>query len=197
MINLLPPDTKKQIMAARTNTVLVRYVLMFSTVFMLTLGAFGAGFYFSAREKTLAQDALQMENAKTAKYSDIKAKAEDFAKDLATAKSVFSNGVSYSQLLLDIAEVVPAGSVINNLSLTSSTFGTPLTITGQTKTLADVEKLKVSLEQSSLFENVSTGSVTIGDAGGANDSGNGSEKTDYPISVTLSATLSKPQEGVQ
>lgn len=185
MINLLPTDDKAQVHAARHNTILVRYVFLFSLVLLTTLGLFGGGFYLAERDKSQARDVLEIENAKASEYAKVKQRAEEFSKDLATAKSVFSNGVSYSQLLLDVAEIVPSGTIINSLNLSASTFGTPITISGRAKSLTKVEELKSSLESSDLFEKVSTVSVTV-EQGQDNSSS-------YDYSVTLNATLSKPK----
>lgn len=185
MINLLPDTDKARIRAARQNTILLRYVVLFSLILVSTVAIFGGGYYLAMQDENRARQTLAAEVTKTGKYAKTKAEAEAFAKDLATAKSVFSDGVSYSQLLLDLAEVVPSGTVIDSLNLTASTFGTPISITGKAKSLAKVEELKQSLENSDLFENVSTVSVTV--AGDDN-------KGEYGYTVALNGTLSKPKD---
>lgn len=190
MINLLPTEDKRQIKAARHNTVLVKYVSLLSLVLLLTLASFGGGYYVAERTKALAQQALRGEESNASKYAKAKADADAFAKDLATAKSVFSEGITYSQLLLDIAEVVPKGSVINGLNLTGNAFGSSLNITGKATSLDVVEKLKEELENSTVFEGVSTVSVSTIET---TDTEEGGANQDYGYNVTLKATLSKPE----
>lgn len=186
MINLLPTEDKVLIRAARQNTILLRYVLLFSLVLLLTLGSFGGGFYAAQHTKLLAEQALKNEDIKAGKYAATKKAAEDFAKDLATAKSVFSDGISYSQLLLDIAEVIPAGTVINSLNLSGNSFGSSLNIAGKAKDLGKVEELKNKLETSDLFEGVSIASLTVGDPSNKDSA--------YQYDVSFKATLSKPKD---
>lgn len=198
MINLLPSDTKKQIHAARQNKVLLSYVILFTAVLLLTLGIFAADFYITINDKNAALALQAEESAKAKAYDKTRTQAEAFAKDLKAAKSILTNEVSYSKLLIDIANVVPKRTIISSLNLAANSFGTPVTLTARAITYKDALKLKDSLEDSKLFEKVSLTSTST-DTPASEEEGENSENTlasRYPINITLNATLSKPAGSV-
>jgi Tfp pilus assembly protein PilN len=196
MINLLPPLTKQEIRAARVNVLLVRYVVLLTAATVFVLGALGTGFYITWNDKNAALAREQQANNSASTYAKVKQDSESFAKDLSTAKTILSGEVSYSQLLIDIANVLPAGTIVDNLSLASNSFGTPVTLTARTKLGPDAANrdinalnLKKALEASSLFENVSINSTTLTENPGT------PLEVKYPLTVVLSTTLSKPKPG--
>ena len=185
MINLLPPDFKKQLRAARNNTVIRRYYLLLLMSAGLLAIVFGVGFVV-----TLDQEAkhisIKQESEQAAKaYEDTRKAAENFSKDLAVAKTILASDVRFSQLISDIAGVIPSGVVLRNLSLnTDDASNSPLTISANAKTYDDAVELKNSLEQSPIFENVSLVSAST------NTNGEGAAAI-YPVSVSVSVKFSK------
>ena len=68
MINLLPPQEKKQIRAGRVNIILRRYCiisLVFAGLLFLTIGGF---YLFLENSKTAAQNNINEGNAKLAQH---------------------------------------------------------------------------------------------------------------------------------
>jgi Tfp pilus assembly protein PilN len=188
MINLLPPDTKREIKAARINVILVRYAILFTTALLMMLGIFVWGIWTTQRDRQAAEDRKVQITADTAQYAKVKSRAEAFAKDLDAAKTILSGEVSYSKLLIDIANILPPNTVVSSLNLVGTNFGTPVTISAQAVTNPDVLRLKTDLEASDLFEKVSitnTSAIVKGTEPGA-------PVTKYEINVTISAILSKP-----
>ena len=181
MINLLPDETKQDIRAARANVVLLRYNL-------LTLAAAGGLVVICALWYVVLNanqsDAItqnQTNSQKAADYSETRAKAEAYRKNLATAKIILDNSVNYTSVISSIAALLPSGTVLNSLSVSSTDFNTQLTFTVQAKSYAQAMKLKESFEQSKVFSNVffqSIGSSETSDSG-------------YPVSVSISAKLNK------
>jgi Tfp pilus assembly protein PilN len=189
MINLLPPETKKQIRAARMNVILVNYcvLIIFTAVVLATV--FVLGFWANASDEQLANDAKATSNSSAAAYSDTRKQADSFAKDLATAKTILASDVSFSQLILDISSVVPSGVILNNLSLGTSSQNTPIDISGRAVSADAAIALKNSLDASPIFENVNIVNVSQTDLSTVAD-------VDplflrYPFTVNLKAQFTK------
>lgn len=167
MINLLPPETKRQIRAARMNVVLYRYCLLILATAALLGGVFAVGFIADLNDRKMAETYKAESEASAAPYAKTKAQAETFAKDLATAKTILASNVSFSKLVLDIAAVVPSGVILNNLSLgTTAKADTPLDISARASSYDGAVALKNSLEASPIFEQVNIINVSQADLSG-------------------------------
>lgn len=195
MINLLPPHTKQEIRAARVNVILLRYCVLLIFTLGFVLASFGIGFYITWNDKNAALNRKQDADSSANTYAKVKQEAESFSKDLKTAKTILSGEISYSQLLINIANTLPAGTIVNNLSLASNNFGTPVTLTARTILGPDAAsrdvyalKLKDALEVSPLFENVSIASTVL-----TENPGSALERK-YPLQVVINTTLSKPKQ---
>ena len=188
MINLLPPQTKKQIRAARLNVILLRYcvVLIISSVFLV--GIFGVGFYITDIDNQAALAKQQESQKDISKYASVKAEAEAFSGNLAIAKTILSSEVIFSKLVTDIASTLPEGVILSNLSLAANTLGSPLSISAKTTSNAKAIELKDKLESSPLFEKVNIANIQVNDI---NDSASAIDRK-YFVSVTLNTVLSKP-----
>lgn len=185
MINLLPNNSKKQLKAARSNAILRRYYLLVAISATLLAAVFGVGFKVTFDQEVKYINAKQQSEAESVKYQQVRKAAEDFGKDLAAAKTILASDVRFSQLITDIASVIPPGVILGNLTLnTQESTSAPLTINARAKTYDDTVKLKNSLEASPIFENVSILSAGVGDATSAGS-------TSYPVTVSLSAKFSK------
>jgi Tfp pilus assembly protein PilN len=180
MINLLPPEEKRQLQAARSNTLLVRYnVLLLGVVAFMGI-SIAVTYVFLATTQQGATQTITENNTKVAQYASVKAQAEQFKQHLTTAKQILDNEVTYSKVVLEIAQLIPHGVVLENISLDSETFGTETTLIAQAKSYASALALKDSFGKSSLFSDVHFQSIT---AGGT--------QTDYPITVNLNITIKK------
>lgn len=188
MINLLPPESRRDLRAARTNTLLARYNfgLIAALVFMVL--AFGFTYFYLNISNRSSEVTIQDNNQKEMTFAKTKQQADAFRSDLSTDKQIFSNQVNYSQLIVDIAHTLPSNVVLQSLALDPTTFGKPTTITAYAKSTNDALRLKDTLNKhSELFQNVSLQSIaTSGDSGGS-----GGVKG-YPVTVTLNLTI-KPE----
>lgn len=179
MINLLPPEIKVQTSAARANRLLLRYnVLILAAVGFLLL-AIGIVYIFLANAKTIAETAIADNTAKAGAFTNAKTEADAFKQNLANARQILDNDVTYTKVVLEIAAVLPSGVVLDTLNLDSQTFGTPTTLSTNVVDYATVLRLKDSLQASDLFSNVSIQTIS--------DSGQGA----YPLTATLSVTIRK------
>lgn len=181
MISLLPPETKREIGAARANTLLIRYnVLLLGTLGFLLL-AIGVVYVFLNSSKTTAENTIKENEAKVANFSTIEDQAQQFRQNLTTAKQILDREVNYTKVILEISRILPSGVVLTNLSLDAATFGTETTLVAQTKSYEQAIALKDALSRSSLLSNVHFQSINA-----TEDSASA-----YPVTVNLSITFKK------
>lgn len=187
MINLLPQEEKKQLVAARGNSLLVRYNILLVGVAVFLALAIGFVYIYLTNTQSVAEDTIAENNLKVASYSDVSQQASQFRSNLSTAKQILDREVTYSDTIIEIAQALPSGVVLNSLSLDADTFGTEKTITAQASSYQRALALKNSLQNSSLFSNVHFQSITTG-SGDA-------ESSDYPVSVTVSVIINNQEDG--
>jgi len=180
MINLLPPEEKRQLHAARANTLLIRYnVVLVVAAGILALGVAVTYVYLNAT-KANAQQTINDNNAKVRSYADVQTQANQFRSNLSIAKQILDHDVTYTKIIIEIANLLPHGVTLENLNLDAQTFGTETVLIAKAKDYASALALKASFEKSSLFTNVHFQSISSGDA-----------NTPYPFSVDLAVTIKK------
>lgn len=189
MINVLPPEEKKQLRAARSNSLLIRYNILLVGVFVFLALAIGFVYIYLSTTKTTAEKLIVENESKVVAYSEVSKQAEEFRKNLSVAKQILDREVTYTKTVVDIAQAIPSGVVFDSLSLDADTFGTEKTITAQAKSYNRAIALKDAFQASDLFSNVHFQSITTGD-----DSGSNEGSSEYPVSVTLNVTINKDGE---
>jgi Tfp pilus assembly protein PilN len=179
MINLLPPEEKRQLRAARSNTLLLRYTIFLLIAIAFLGAAIGVTYFYLSSTKASAEQTISDNKAKVSSYATIETQASQFRNNLATAKQILDHEVTYTKVILDISQLLPSGVVLPSLSLDSQTFGTETTIAASAKDYDRVLALKTAFENSPLFTNVHFISIA------------NSASTAYPITVTLGVTIKK------
>lgn len=185
MINLLNPTRKKYLRAARRNTIWRRYTLLVAASVIAINVVFGltALFIFN-QNSTYKQLRDTNESRLTGTYKNEKKRAQAFRDNLATAKAIIGQQTNYSDVIIAIAHTIPEGCVMESLTLSSQTFGTPQSFPFRCKLQADSVRLKTAFEQNtSLFDKVNI--VSTSQNSDASDS--------HKVSVTLSAILLRPK----
>lgn len=186
MINLLPDTYKKELVAARQNVLLLRYNFFLIGIAGFLLLACLSVFLVLTTTKSLAEATSNENSAKISNYAGTIKDADEYRKNLETAKKILANDVSYTQLAFAITEILPKGVVLDTLTLDAKTFGTQTTLLAHAKDYATVGALKSAFEKSPLFANVHLQSITATSDEGSN--------TAYPLSVSLNVTMQKPEQ---
>ncbi len=130
MINLLPLKTKKQIRAARTNSVLIYYIFILAfAVAFLTIYTFRVYGFLSENKSTSSAptDSEQIELSNN--LNQLKSQANIINTNISNAKEVMNQQISYSSIIMAIAEALPSGVKLDELSLNSKNLnsGSPIT----------------------------------------------------------------------
>jgi Tfp pilus assembly protein PilN len=181
MINLLPDEEKRQLHAARSNTLLVRYNILLVVAIVFMLLATGFVYIYFNTAKAANEATINENKTKVSSFADVEAEAAQFRANLATAKQILDREVIYTKVILEIAHLMPAGTILEGLNLDSAAFGTPTTLSAKAKTYNDAIALKDAFQRSSIFSDVHFDSVTASEAAG----------TDYQLTVNMSVTIKK------
>ncbi len=186
MINLLPPEDRRQLAAARTNTLLLRYsVLLGAFIGILILELVGM-FVVVNMGKSQNEATIRDNQTKTATYASVQQQADAFRTNLSTAKYILDKQVPYTTLILTLANNLPSGAVIDRLTLDPATFGTPTTLNVMTTSYSRAIEVKTALQNAKvngktpLFSSVSFQSVASTE-----------NKTSYPYTAIYNVTYSK------
>ncbi|MFZ1258793.1 MAG: PilN domain-containing protein [Candidatus Saccharimonas sp.] len=165
MINLLSPNERKQLMAARTNTLLRRYVILMSLVIVLLIIEMGGIYFMLSAENTRSKNVIAENEAKTADRAIIRTQANEFRSNLATAKYILDRQVNYTSLIVGIANALPASAALDTLTLNPDTFGTPTVMNIRTESFDSALVIKDSLQKSPIFSDVNIQSISESTAG--------------------------------
>lgn len=179
MINLLPPETKAQLGAARANRLLLRYNFLLLAAIAFLLVAIGLVYVYLGSTKASAETAIAENISRAGDYGSVEAEASSLQQSLANVKQILDSDTTYTKIVLEIASVLPTGVVLDTLNLDSATFGTPTALTVKVTDYSTVLRLKDSLQQSSLFTNVSIQTISNDGSG------------QYPLSATFAVTIRK------
>ena len=187
MINLMPPEDRRQLAAARTNTLLLRYSALLAVVLAFLCLEIVAMYLVIGSTKAHDEATIQENEQKTAAYASVKQQAETFRSNLATAKYILGKQVPYTTLMLAVANNLPSGAVLDKLSIDPATFGTPTTLTIKTDTYDRSIQIKTALQNTRvnnvpLFSSVSFQSVST-----TTDT----QSNGYPLTAIYNVTYSK------
>lgn len=179
MINLLPPDRKKQIIAGQTNVLLLRYCI-FSVILALLLLMLIVGVYIIMNNSQKnAEQSIEKVTQDSLAYQGSKREAEEFKKNLATAKAILDKDIKYSQIAIKIAQTIPSGIVLESLSLDTESFGQPMVLNAAAHNYGDSLRLKSAFEESPMFSDAHIQSV-------ASDS-----ERKPPVSIIISVIINQ------
>lgn len=180
MINLLPYDTKKQIKAARTNIVLLQYIVVLGIAILFAALAVAGSYLVLMIEQGTVDQALEQNSAKVVTPDSAQGQATIFRNELATSKSILDQQIIYSSVITSLGSLMPSGVILDSLSLNDSSFGATVELKARAKSEDLESKLKDNFSNSRIFSNYTLISKN-------NDNG----YVGYPTSISFSVTLNK------
>ncbi len=184
MINLLPDGYKKELLAARSNVVLLRYNFLFLGLAAFVLASSLVVYALLGNAEGQAKATNSDNNSRATQYAGTEKEANDYRKNLTTAAKILDNEVNYTDRVFAITNLLPSGVVLDSLSLNAKDFGTPTVLNAHAKDYNAVTALKSAFQASpTVFSNVHFQSIT-------NDGG-GTTGAAYPISVGINVTMNK------
>lgn len=182
MINLLPPDLKKEYHYARQNTGLVRWLASFGLGIAGLIVLSGVGWiYLQQQADNYAVQAVIAEaGLKEQKQAEVQAEAKDVSDSLKLAVQVLSKEVLFSKMLKQLAITIPNNVALSGLSI--SELKGAVDITANTTNYNAATQLQVNLTDpaNQIFEKADI--VSINCATSTNK---------YPCSVLVRAQFAK------
>ena len=161
MINLLPRDQQREIRAARTNTLLLRYLILLISAVVFLLGALGVT-YFSLTASARQADSIREQNERAAvEYQETQIAATALRSELSSAKSLFESEIRYSKVLLRLSALLPEGSSIDSFSVDNTTFSQPISLSVRVSGEQQARELEQNFQNSPFTTNVSMNNISV------------------------------------
>lgn len=192
MINLLPPESSRQLRAARHNTILMRYVVGFSiTLGLIALVYVGVLGLMRAAEVN-SSSSSEASKQKIDRFASTAAEAKSYTSNLAMAKAIFASEPSYTSALQRIAQALPSGTVLQTLNLSPADISKPVTLTILAKTKQSALAVKSNLEQQKVARDITIANLSEGGSPGQPQGGaTTGPSSEYPVTISLNVTLDK------
>lgn len=156
MINLLPLETRDNILYARRNTKMMHWAIAMGIgiVGIIVVAVFGH-FYIDQNTKNISRQAEQAQaELKELKLEETQARVEGISSSLKLVTQVLSKQVLLSDLIQQIGAVMPSGAALANLSVNKIEGGIDLTI--MSKDYQTASQVQVNLQDPSnkIFDKV-------------------------------------------
>jgi Tfp pilus assembly protein PilN len=183
MINLLPPDFKENYHYARRNNRLVRWVVFMSLGFVGLAALSGLGtIYLNTTASDYNQQVSVMETSlSNQKQSETEKQVIEISNDLKLALQVLSKQVLYSQMLKQLATIIPSNAALSSLAINQDQNA--LDITANTIDYTAATQLQVNLADptNQIFSKADIINITCPTAA------NGTQAKRLPCTVTVRA----------
>ena len=180
MINLLPDGRKDDIRAARANVIILRYTGIILLALLFLCGALYVSYTILQGTMKSNQDTISANDVKADVYHDTKAQVDSLQLQLTDAKSSLDQEVRYSKVLVDLGQLMPSDTILDNLTLTSADFtGVPIDIAVYGKSTASATAAQTNFQKSKLFTNVTMKSTETANVDG------------YTTKLTLTVVFNK------
>lgn len=185
MINLMPPEYKVEIIYARRNVVVLRWLVVMFIALVVMLGIiFGGQMYMrqtSARytqNVNKAREQLQSQN-----FEETQAKLASISNNVKLAIQVLSREILFSKLIRQLGSAMPENTVLKQLQIDK--LQGPITLQAQALDITAATQLQVNLQDpaNKIFEKADIETI--------NCSPNAGEKQIYPCSVQIKALFAK------
>jgi Tfp pilus assembly protein PilN len=210
MINLIPDEIRTNNRYALRNVRLVRYTFVALLTMAAIVAITGLSILNMNRTEKNLQKQSEDQRQKLASYKPVQDKSKELANQITTINTLLARQIKFSELLPNIANLMPPGAVLRELDFTTSDILAGAAAPG-TNTPTSTTTLKPFLIQASvkdraiasvLLENIKTSKDIFIDADivSVNQSTKGTSadantlpsiNTKYPFDVTINAYLKK------
>lgn len=181
MINLLPDKEKSELIAARHNVLLVRYIAMSLVAIAALYIVMKSSEQLLTTTKVSAEATIASNTTEAGVYSQTKQRVGELSNNLSSAQSILDQEIHFSKILTNIASQMPEGTIIGELNLSATSLQAPVSITAYGKTTEAILALQSAFRSSTFFSSVDFQTV----------SESGSSVDGYPVSVTMNVTFSR------
>lgn len=167
MISILPPEQKEQLRYSKYNVAVRHYLI----AIILIIGAVGVSLYVGHRyaDEQIAdyKQSLEEIRKQTSEHKELQADVGALNTRLGKIEALLKDRTSFSELLSDLASVLPSGAFINGVSLTGE-VDQPLELTITTQSRDQSLTLRNALLTSPRITTADIQSITPGSSEGVN-----------------------------
>lgn len=183
MINLLPPDVRKNTLYARRNVILMRWVIACSGALVGIALIVSAGYvYLDQSSKSYAQKAeAARASLKAQKVDQTSKEIEEISNNTKLATQVLSKEILFSKLLRQLGASLPANTTLEQFQVDKVQGG--LALKAAAKDITAATQLQVNLQDptNKIFEKADIESISCVS----------STDNPYPCSVQIRALFAK------
>lgn len=190
MINLLPPQIKSDIIYARKNTVILKWLIV---IIIVVLGIFVViifgQLYINQSKKTYnSQIEQKRDRLKIQKLAETQSKVQSISSSIKLSTDVLSEQILFSKVINQIGKAIPEGSVLTGLSITKLEGGIDLTAAAIDYNTATQVQLNLQDPNNKIFDKADIVSTQCKDS--STPSANQLEAL-YPCNITIRALFAK------
>lgn len=181
MINLLADTRKDFIKAARVNVFLIRYTAILLLAFAFLVAALYVSYTVLGVTMKSAESLIASNDVKASVYSETSEKVEELSAKLNDTRNILNREVRYSQVLVQVGQLMPKGTILGDLTLSTASFnGEPVEMKAYAKSTTEAGLLQSQFQGSPLFTRVVlSGTETKEEIDG------------YPVSITMSVVFNR------
>jgi Tfp pilus assembly protein PilN len=192
MINLLPPDAKKNIVYARRNTKLAHWATAMVFLIVGILAVVLAGQIYISRTVVSyeAQIEQTQEQLKVQKLGETQKRVQDMSNSLKLVVQVLSRQVLFSALLRQIGAAIPQGAILTGLSINQVQGGIDLSAAARDYDTATQVQVNLQDPANKIFQQADI--INIQCARASSESSEEEEGlSEYPCNITLRALFAE------
>lgn len=181
MINLLPPDVKKNYSYARRNVVLRKWVVMFAValVGLAIIGTYGLLTIQQSTNRYNHQIATTQELFEKEDFAGTQAKVQDISNSFRLVVKVLSQEVLFSKLLKQIAATIPSDAKLTGLTINQTQGGIDIAAAATNYSTATQVQVNLADPSNKIFSKADLVNITCG--------GTNASDSKYPCKVNIRA----------
>ncbi len=190
MINLLPPKVKSDILYARKNAILVKWIIAFGILLIsiIVIIIIGQLFINQNKKNQAEQIAAGKEQLKIQKLEETEAKVKSLSVSVKLANDVLSKQVLFSKVITQIGTAMPSGSILTGLSINQLEGGIDLTAAAKDYNTATQVQLNLQNPDNKIFDKADIVSI---DCSSDSNSTRSVIEANYPCKITVRALFAK------
>jgi Tfp pilus assembly protein PilN len=181
MINLIPTDLKTSYIYAKRNVILKKWVTLFvfALIGLAVLGTFGMVTIQQSSVRYEKDIASTKETFKKEKFAETQKEVKDISDNFKLVVKVLGQEVLFSQLLKQIASIIPANANLTGLNISQTTGGIDISASAIDYRTATQVQVNLADPANKIFNKADIVSITC--------NSNNDTKSVYPCTVNIRA----------
>ena len=161
MINLIPPATRSNISAARTNKILLNYIYIVLTSIGFLAVVCGAIYLVeSSSLNNSSRYNLGSSSSTNSGNTSVDTQLSDYRSKFQQAQNIINQSTNYSSVLEKIAEGLPTGVIIAGINLSQDMFSKSFDIQAYAKDSNAASSFTSSIATSHIFSSATVSTLT-------------------------------------